>query len=107
MMFAAFHIVFKQERGWSEGIGGVKLISIAISMIIADVLKISDNKQYMRVVKEAAGEYLLRHVYRRQSLEVSSYQLDSSGLCEPMTRVFTGSGDQNRRLEAKRWCYPV
>lgn len=48
MMFAAFPIVFQEERGWSEGIGGLAFIGIAVGMIIAVIGTIPDNNRYKR-----------------------------------------------------------
>ncbi|KAL8824766.1 MAG: hypothetical protein Q9191_004830 [Dirinaria sp. TL-2023a] len=48
MMFAAFPIVFQQERGWSEGVGGLAFIGVAVGMLVAVGYTIPDNKRYMR-----------------------------------------------------------
>lgn len=48
MMFAAFPIVFQEERGWSEGIGGLAFCGIAVGMIIAVIGTIPDNGRYKR-----------------------------------------------------------
>ena len=37
MLFAAFPIVYQQGRGWSEGIGGLSFLGVAVGMIIATV----------------------------------------------------------------------
>ena len=49
MMFGAFPVVFQEERGWSQGIGGLAFIGIAIGMIGAVTYNIWDNKRYIRV----------------------------------------------------------
>ena len=54
MMFAAFPIVFQEQRGWSEGIGGLAFIGVAVGMAIAVVYTIPDNNRYMRA--EAAAK---------------------------------------------------
>lgn len=58
MMFAAFPIVFQQERGWSEGIGGLAFIGIAVGMIAAVIYTIPDNIRYRRIedAAKARGE---------------------------------------------------
>ena len=48
MMFAAFPIVFQQERGWSEGVGGLAFIGVAAGMLVAVGYTIPDNKRYMK-----------------------------------------------------------
>ena len=57
MMFAAFPIVFQQERGWSEGIGGLAFIGVAVGMLVAVGYTIPDNKRYMKAeaVAKAKG----------------------------------------------------
>ena len=37
MMFSAFPIVYQQYRGWSEGIGGLAFLGVAVGMILAVV----------------------------------------------------------------------
>ena len=53
MMFAAFPIVFQEERGWSEGIGGLAFIGVAVGMLAAVIYTIPDNNRYIRA--EATG----------------------------------------------------
>lgn len=55
MMFAAFPIVFQENRGWSEGIGGLAFLGIAVGMIIAVIGTIPDNKRYNRVAAKHGG----------------------------------------------------
>lgn len=54
MMFAAFPIVFQQQRGWSQGIGGLAFIGVAVGMVAAVIYTIPDNKRYIRA--EEAGK---------------------------------------------------
>ena len=54
MMFAAFPIVFQEARGWSEGIGGLAFIGVAVGMLAAVIYTIPDNNRYIRA--EAAGK---------------------------------------------------
>ena len=58
MMFAAFPIVYQQQRGWSPGIGGLAFLGVAVGMLIAVAYTFWDNKRYMRVETKAraAGE---------------------------------------------------
>ena len=53
MMFAAFPIVFQQKRGWSEGIGGLAFLGVAVGMMAAVIYTIPDNNRYRRA--EAKG----------------------------------------------------
>jgi hypothetical protein len=50
MLFAAFPIVYQQGRGWSQGIGGLAFIGVAVGMIGAVAYSIWDNKRYNRVI---------------------------------------------------------
>lgn len=56
MMFAAFPIVYQQNRGWSEGIGGLAFIGVAIGMMIAIGYTIPDNRRYNRVAEKNEGK---------------------------------------------------
>ena len=49
MMFAAFPIVFQQDRGWSEGVGGLAFLGVAVGMFAAVIYTIPDNNRYRRV----------------------------------------------------------
>jgi hypothetical protein len=50
MLFGAFPIVFQQGRGWSQGIGGLAFIGVAVGMIAAVIYSIWDNKRYTNVI---------------------------------------------------------
>lgn len=53
MMFAAFPIMFQQQRGWSEGVGGLAFLGVAVGMIAAVIYTIPDNKRYNRAADAA------------------------------------------------------
>jgi len=56
MMFGAFPIVFQQGRGWSEGIGGLAFLGVAIGMMLAVCYTIFiGNNQYIKKADEAGG----------------------------------------------------
>lgn len=56
MLFAAFPIVYQQQRGWSPGIGGLSFIGVAIGMLIAVTYSIFyDNKRYLKVANQNGG----------------------------------------------------
>ena len=52
MMFAAFPIVFQQQRGWSEGIGGLAFLGVAVGMLAAVIYTIPDNTRYQRAAEQ-------------------------------------------------------
>ncbi|KAG9854915.1 MFS general substrate transporter, partial [Aureobasidium melanogenum] len=49
MLFAAFPIVYQENRGWSPGIGGLAFLGVAVGMIGAVIYSIWDNKRYVKV----------------------------------------------------------
>ncbi|CAA9958501.1 Benomyl/methotrexate resistance protein [Pyrenophora teres f. maculata] len=54
MLFGAFPIVYRQGRGWNEGVGGLPFVSVAIGVILAIAYVIFvDNKQYMKKVQSS------------------------------------------------------
>jgi multidrug resistance protein len=56
MLFGAFPIVFEQNRGWSQGIGGLAFSGVAVGMVLGVVYSIFDNKRYANVEKQYNGE---------------------------------------------------
>lgn len=55
MLFAAFPIVYQENRGWSPGIGGLAFIGVAVGMILAVAYCIWENKRYAKVSDEHKG----------------------------------------------------
>ncbi|KAF1989397.1 synaptic vesicle transporter [Aulographum hederae CBS 113979] len=56
MLFGAYPIVYQEYRGWSQGIGGLAFIGVAIGMFLAIVYSIFvDDKQYQRAVAKGNG----------------------------------------------------
>jgi len=51
MMFAAFPIVFQVDRGWSEGIGGLAFIGMAVGILSAVIYTLFDDIRYRRTEK--------------------------------------------------------
>lgn len=56
MMFGAFPVVYQQTRGWSQGIGGLAFLGIAVGMLLGVAYAIWDNKRYMKVEDENDGD---------------------------------------------------
>jgi multidrug resistance protein len=56
MLFGAFPIVFQENRGWSQGIGGLSFSGVSVGMLIGVVYSIFDNKRYANVEKKHNGE---------------------------------------------------
>ncbi|KAF5010993.1 hypothetical protein FDECE_2863 [Fusarium decemcellulare] len=55
LFFAAFPIVFQQQRGWNAGEGGLAFLGITVGMIVAFCYVIQDNKRYVRVEQQHGG----------------------------------------------------
>ncbi|WYZ43261.1 hypothetical protein EsH8_VI_000960 [Colletotrichum jinshuiense] len=55
MLFAAFPIVYQQERGWSQGIGGLAFLGIMVGMIFAIIYTIPENGRFQRVQGRNGG----------------------------------------------------
>lgn len=55
LLFAAFPIVFQQHRGWSQGVGGLAFIGVAVGMMAGVVYAMVDNKRYARVAAAHNG----------------------------------------------------
>ncbi|KAL9040897.1 MAG: hypothetical protein Q9214_004306, partial [Letrouitia sp. 1 TL-2023] len=56
MLFAAFPIVYQEERGWSEGIGGLPFVGVAVGILIGVLYTIQDNHRYRRAEVIAIGK---------------------------------------------------
>lgn len=55
LMFGAFPIVYQRYRGWSEGIGGLAFLGVAVGMLAAVIYTIPDNKRYNRIASAATA----------------------------------------------------
>ncbi|KAI9713890.1 MAG: hypothetical protein M1820_000620 [Bogoriella megaspora] len=55
MLFAAFPIVYQEYRHWSEGIGGLAFLGVAVGMLSAVAYSIYDNTRYVKVVDKHQG----------------------------------------------------
>jgi MFS family permease len=50
MLFGAYPIIYQEERGWSEGIGGLAFLGVAVGMMIGLVYMLLDNRRYTRLM---------------------------------------------------------
>ncbi|KAF2856344.1 MFS multidrug transporter-like protein [Plenodomus tracheiphilus IPT5] len=58
MLFGAFPIVYRQGRGWNEGISGLPFVAVAIGVILAIMyVVLYDNKMYMKKVVASGKGY--------------------------------------------------
>jgi len=56
MLFSAFPIVFREKRGWSQGISGLAFLGVAVGMVLGIIYCILDNRRYARIEAEYQGE---------------------------------------------------
>lgn len=58
MLFGAFPIVYRQGRGWNEGISGLPFVAVAIGVLLAiTYVIVFDNKMYMKKVMASGVGY--------------------------------------------------
>ncbi|EXJ82081.1 hypothetical protein A1O1_08150 [Capronia coronata CBS 617.96] len=55
LLFGAYPIVFQQHRGWSEGIGGLPFLGVAVGMVGGIVFSGYTNKWYMKAAEKNGG----------------------------------------------------
>ncbi|ETN43997.1 uncharacterized protein HMPREF1541_10862 [Cyphellophora europaea CBS 101466] len=55
LLFGAFPIVFQQTRGWSEGIGALPFLGVAVGMIVATIFIGVTAPLYERAAKRHGG----------------------------------------------------
>jgi hypothetical protein len=56
MLFGSYPIVYQQQRGWSEGIGGLAFIGVTLGVLFAIAYSISfDHKRYQKVTEDSGG----------------------------------------------------
>lgn len=53
LTFGAFPIVYQQNRGWSQGIGGLAFLGVAVGTILGLFYYVWDNNRYLRVAKNS------------------------------------------------------
>jgi hypothetical protein len=56
LTFAAFPIVYQQNRHWSLGIGGLSFVGVGVGNFIAILYLWWDNKRYVRVLEKYNGK---------------------------------------------------
>jgi hypothetical protein len=55
MLFGAFPIVYQEERGWSEGIGGYAFLGILVGMLFGVAYLVVENTRYNKVAQRSEG----------------------------------------------------
>lgn len=57
MLFASYPIVYQETRGWSQGIGGLPFLGVAVGMLLAVAYSAWDNARYVKVMKASPGGF--------------------------------------------------
>ena len=55
MLFAAFPIVYGEERGWNPGVAGLPFLGILVGMLTAIAYSIMDNQRYIKCQEKHNG----------------------------------------------------
>ncbi len=55
MCFAAFPIVYQEDRGWSPGIGGLAFLGVTVGMVATIPYNIWTNNRYAKLSDEWKG----------------------------------------------------
>lgn len=55
MLFAAFPIVYGQERGWNPGVAGLPFLGILVGMLTAIAYSVMDNQRYIKCQDQHNG----------------------------------------------------
>lgn len=55
LTFPAFPIVYQENRHWSQGVGGLAFIGVAIGMALGILLTIYDNRRYNKIAAKQPG----------------------------------------------------
>lgn len=55
LLFAAYPIVFQVHRGWSEGIGGLAFLGVAVGMFSAILVSLYSHRWYMAAAVKNGG----------------------------------------------------
>lgn len=56
MFLGAFPIVYQQDRGWNEGIGGLAFLGLVVGMLLGLIYCIFDNRRYRNLGKAPPPE---------------------------------------------------
>lgn len=54
LCFAAFPIVFAQQRGWPQGISGLPFLGVLVGTLCAVVLQLLENRRYIKILAHHA-----------------------------------------------------
>ena len=55
LLFGAYPIVFQIHRGWSEGVGGLAFLGVAVGMVSAILFSIATSGWYAKAAQKAGG----------------------------------------------------
>ncbi|KAF4219420.1 hypothetical protein CNMCM8980_003148 [Aspergillus fumigatiaffinis] len=55
MLFAAFSIVYEEQRGWNPGVGGLPFLGVMVGTLLGALYTLYDNKRFVKVEQECNG----------------------------------------------------
>ncbi|KAL4866585.1 hypothetical protein BDV12DRAFT_199062 [Aspergillus spectabilis] len=55
MLFAAFPIVYEEQRGWNPGVGGLPFLGVMVGTLLGSLYTLYDNKRYIKVEEKCNG----------------------------------------------------
>jgi MFS family permease len=55
MLFAAFPIVYEEQRGWNPGVGGLPFLGVMVGTLLGALYTLYDNKRFVKVEQECNG----------------------------------------------------
>ena len=56
LTFAAFPIVYSEERGWSQGVSGLSFLGVLVGMICSVIYILWDHKRYVKCVQASPSK---------------------------------------------------
>jgi hypothetical protein len=58
MLFGAFPIVYQEERGWSQGLGGCAFLGVLVGMLLGVLCMVPENIRYNKKAKKSKDNRL-------------------------------------------------
>ncbi|GFF92212.1 uncharacterized MFS-type transporter C530.15c [Aspergillus lentulus] len=55
MLFAAFPIVYEEQRGWNPGVGGLPFLGVMVGTLLGALYTLYDNKRFVKVEQQCNG----------------------------------------------------
>jgi len=56
LLFGAYPIVFRKQRGWNQGVAGLPFLAIIVGIVLALIAVIPDNQRYKKILAKRNGK---------------------------------------------------